>query len=249
MDNFHFEDLSKRFSNKIALQNISFDLDIGSTFCLIGRNGAGKTTLINILLGLIKADNGCITLDGDVNYLNTDYKRKFGVLVDSGNLIEEFDCISFLKFIGRIYQIDKTELQFRIEMLVSYFFENNFENTIIKNLSTGMKKKLGFCAAILHSPSILILDEPFSGLDPLSSKILVDFLIKFQDGKRMILLSSHDLGYIQECVSHVGVIDCGKMLFNGTIESFTNNGKINMLDAFINSLPPSDIKMDNLPWL
>jgi ABC-2 type transport system ATP-binding protein len=188
-------------------------------------------------------------LDGESNYLKNNFKKNFGVLIEDGSLIEEFDCFSFLKFVGSLYNMKKNELDFKIKVLTDYFFENNFRNDIIKHLSTGMKKKLGICAAVLHTPNILILDEPFSGLDPVSSKLLIDFLIKYQNNQRIILVSSHNLEYMQELSTHIGVLENGELIFNGTVEKFTNNSKTKLSDALINILSPSNANIEKITWI
>lgn len=249
MNNIEFNKITKIFSGKLVLNEISLSINEGSTYCLLGRNGAGKTTLLNILLGLVKPNSGHLSFGATKVHLDYEIKQKMGVLMDDANLIGEFDCVSYLKFCSKLYGIEKEEFIYRMKTLTNYFFENNFRNQSIKDLSVGMKKKIGICAAVLHTPSLLIMDEPFSGLDLLSSKLLIDFLLKYQNGQRIIILSSHNLEYINEFSTHVGVIDNGNLMFNGGIEDFTNNGKTNITEALMKTLSPSNVNIKDLSWL
>jgi ABC-2 type transport system ATP-binding protein len=112
-----------------------------------------------------------------------------------------------------------------------------------------MKKKLAVCAAVIHTPEILILDEPFSGLDPIGAKLLVDFLVKYQNGQRIIFLSSHDLSYVQKVSTHIGVLENGSILFNGTIDSFTADGKNQLDDSLLKILGSSESQITELTWI
>jgi ABC-type multidrug transport system ATPase subunit len=115
--------------------------------------------------------------------------------------------------------------------------------------STGMKKKIAFCAAVIHTPSILILDEPFSGLDPLVANQMVQFLQKYKREDRTILISSHDLTYVEKIATHIGVLDNKELVFNSSIKDFTENGENHLDAALLSILKPNDSQLDNLDWI
>lgn len=248
MKKISLQNISKSFNGINVLNNINLDILQGNTYCLLGRNGAGKTTLINILVGLIKSNQGSILINNKPIQENI-FKKKMGVLVEDENLIEEFDGYNYLKFIGALYGIKKSDLDIRIKDLTDYFFEHKFKNQLINQMSTGMKRKIGICASVLNTPDILILDEPFSGLDPVSSKLLIDFLIKYQNSYRIIFLSSHNLEYVQEIATHIGVLENSELAFSGTYESFTKHGIIKLSEALRNILAPANVDLNNFSWI
>ncbi len=244
-------DLNKSFGRKRILDNINLSIEKGAAYALLGKNGAGKTTLIHLILNLLKPDSGKILIIGkENNKLNASDKKKIGVLGEDLALIEELNGYDFLFFIGKIYNIPKNILQQRVKDLFNYFFDN--EEDLKKNISyysTGMKKKIAFCASVLHTPDILILDEPFAGLDPLVANKMVDFLKCYQKDYRTIFISSHDLNYAEKFATHIGVLNDSTFQFNSTLQEFTNNG-INSLDsALIRILKPNDEEKINIDWL
>ena len=155
-----------------------------------------------------------------------------------------------MNFIGKIYELPKDVLSKRINDLINFFYENGSElKKNIKGYSTGMKKKLAFCAAIIHTPEILILDEPFSGLDPFVANQMVLFLKKYQREDRVILVSSHDLNYVEKIATHIGVLDNKNLQFNASLQEFTENG-VNELDsALLKVIQPNNSELENIDWL
>ena len=244
------EDITKSFGSQVVLNHIDLTVNKGQTYCILGRNGAGKTTLINILLDLIKADSGKMSFDNQTYRTSAmEIKKRLGVMIDE-TLIEELDGFSYLMLTGKLYNLPKNILTERIKSIIDYFFDSEKDlRKKISQYSTGMKKKLAVCSAVIHTPEILILDEPFSGLDPIGAKLLVDFLVKYQNGERIIFLSSHDLSYVQKVSTHIGVLEDGNILFNGTIESFTEDGKHQLDESLLQILGSSESPIAELKWI
>jgi ABC-2 type transport system ATP-binding protein len=219
------DDLSKIYRKNIVLDKLNLQLDAGQVYCLLGKNGAGKTTLINSILDLVEPDGGNILIFGNRhNLLDKATKKRIGAVIEKLALIEEINGYEFLSLIGKIYEIQKDVLRKRIDDLFKYFFENELDlKKNISKYSTGMKKKIAFCAAVLHTPDLLILDEPFSGLDPLVANQMVMFLKKYQSTNRLIFISSHDLTYVEKVSTHIGVLDNAQLVFNSTLQDFTEN--------------------------
>lgn len=219
------KNLTKKYKTKIVLDNINLTLLQGKTYGLLGKNGAGKSTLLNILTGFVQKDTGSIILD-EVDMDNKkqvlDLKKNIGFLSEKNSLIEEFSGKEYLDFVGKLYKIPINELNYRINGLSKYFFDDiNDMNMVISKYSTGMKKKLEFCASVLHKPCFLILDEPFSGLDFIAARKLVNFLKKYQNDNRIILIAGQNLDYIDKIVTDIILLEKGKIIFEGSFEKFT----------------------------
>lgn len=244
-------ELSKKFGSQVVLEQLDLRVEKGMTYCLLGKNGTGKTTLIHILVDLVKADTGEVLINGKLHNTLTPLEKKWlGLVGEDLALIEEINGLEYLNFIGKVYKLPKDALKKRIDNLVAYFFEN--EQDLQKNISTystGMRKKLAFCAAVLHAPDILILDEPFSGLDPLVANQMIAFIKRYQNNERAVFISSHDLNYIEKVGTHIGVLDKGKLLLNSTLQEFTENGANTLDVALLNILRPNDSELTNIDWL
>ncbi len=243
--------VTKTYGKTTVIENLSLTIETGQVYALLGKNGVGKSTLINMIIDLIKIDNGTITiLNEDSVDLDKNFKSKIGILSEDVGLIEEINGFEYLNFIGKIYKIPADVLTKRIKDLIEFFFENESElKKIIKGYSTGMKKKLAFCAAIIHTPEILILDEPFSGLDPFVANQMILFLKKYQREDRLILISSHDLNYVEKIATHIGVLDNKALQFNASIQEFTENGVNHLDSALLKVIQPNTSELENIDWL
>jgi len=246
----NIKNIEKTYSIKPVLDKINFTIESNSNYCLIGKNGAGKTTLINIMADFIESDSGEVLFD-NLNYETNEIeiKQKIGLLSEENSLIEELSGIEYLTFVGKLYTLSRGEIITRINSLSRYFFDNPADiKKSISIFSTGMKKKLMFCAAVIHKPNFLLLDEPFAGLDPVASNLLVEFLNNYKNKNRIIFLSSHNLNYIEKVATHIGVLDDGGLIFDGTLDSFIAGGKEKIDDSLLNKLNSTLTKIDEVGW-
>jgi len=244
-------DLTKSYGGNVVIEKLDLTIKNGQVYCLLGKNGAGKTTLINIILDLIEKNGGKIQIFG-IDHLQLDKpnKMRIGVVNENLALIEEINGYEFLMFVGKIYKIPSEILKKRINDLFDYFFED--KSDLKKNIakySTGMKKKMAFCASVIHTPEILILDEPFSGLDPLVANQMIMFIKKYQRLDRLIFISSHDLSYVEKVSTHIGVLDNHKLVFNSTLENFTENGANELDSALLKILKPNETEIEKIDWV
>lgn len=221
------ENLSKSYDKKVVYQKLNIQIDIGSVLILLGLNGSGKSTLINLLTDYVKPDSGTMSFDNmDFATDKIKIKRNIGLMSEENSLIEEFTGFEYLTFVGRLYEIKKNDLYNRIHSLQKYFFdEENIFNKRINAYSTGNKKKMELCAAVLNTPKYLILDEPFANLDPIAAIRLINFIKEYENKDRIVIISSHNLEYIEKVASHILLIDNGQIIFQGTLNEFTENGK------------------------
>ena len=245
------KDLTKAYDKNKVLDTISLKVDNGSVYALLGKNGAGKTTLINILIDLIQPDSGTIFINGkEHNSLDKEDKKHIGVVGEDLALIEELSALEYLTFVGKIYGLPSDILKKRIDDLFHYFFEDDSDlKKNISKYSTGMKKKIAFCAAVLHTPDTLILDEPFSGLDPLVTNQMISFLHQYTKNDRAILISSHDLNYVEKIATHIGVLNDNQLQFNSSLQDFTENGITSIDAALLKILRPNENQLSNIDWV
>ena len=162
----------KSFNGKSILEDISLNINPGEVYCLLGKNGAGKTTLLNLIIDLIKPEKGIIEIFNKPNdKLDIDNKKRIGVLREDLDLIEELTGDDYINLMGYFYQLKPDIILNRKEELAAFFLDED-EQILVKRIATyskGTKKKVAIISALLNEPDILILDEPFSGLDPVSS--------------------------------------------------------------------------------
>lgn len=221
----NISNISKSFKENIVLKKVCLTVKEGECHCLIGKNGSGKSTLINILIDVMEPDTGNITFWGeDINSSNS-IKSKIGVLPEFNPVIDEFNIYDYLKYIGLLYGLDDELIKKRCEYLIEYFFEDTpKKKKPIGQFSKGMKLKTGICAALIHKPQLLILDEPFDGLDVFSANSLVTFLNEYRKEGNSIFVSSHDMLFMEKIATHVSVIK-DKEVLNFPVSEFKRNGK------------------------
>ncbi|MDX5421756.1 MAG: ABC transporter ATP-binding protein [Hymenobacteraceae bacterium] len=244
-------ELSKAFGRKNVLQNLSLTVEQGQCYCLLGKNGVGKSTFLNCILDLIQPDAGRVALFGkDYRNHSLEVKQNLGALCEDNPLIEEFTGLEYLTFVSKLYNLSAADAEERINSLTNYFFTDR--EALHKNIagySTGMKKKVGIAAAILHKPQVLILDEPFTGLDPIAAQLLVQLIRSYSTPNRVVLISSHDLNYVEKVATHIGVLNDGQLMYNGSVQEFTMNGE-NLIDqALFQLLLPHHNTETNIDWM
>jgi len=243
--------LSKAFGRKQVLKELQVTIGKGQCYCLLGKNGVGKSTFLNCILDLIQPDAGAIYLF-DKNYTQDALavKQNLGALCEDNPLIEEFTGLEYLNFVAKLYHLAPEDAAQRITSLTSYFFTD--KESLHKNIagySTGMKKKVGIAAAVLHKPQVLVLDEPFTGLDPIAAQLLVNLIRSYRNANRVILISSHDLNYVEKVATHIGVLNDGQLMYNGSVQEFTMNGA-NLIDqALFQLLLPHHNAETNMDWM
>lgn len=250
--NIEVKNLNKKIGNQIVLSDLNFELNNGEICCLLGKNGAGKTTLINLIIKLIIPDSGLVLYDSEsYSHIPTDIKKRIGILNENNPVIEELTADQFLRLSGKLYKLDSDAIVQRVDDLLSWFFDNpeKVRDKRLSGFSTGMKKKIGLIAAVLHTPDLLILDEPFSGLDPLVARQCVDFIKFYKNEQRTVFLSSHDLSYVEQVATKVVVLDKQQFVFKGPLTVFTANGSDQIDSVLLELLQPEDQKNIKPEWL
>lgn len=249
--NLIVQKLHKSYGKQLVLNQISITLEGGKCYGLLGKNGAGKTTLLNCLINLVRPDEGIVKYDNlSFSKNKNEIKKKLGIISEDNPLILEFSARQYLRFIGHLYGISQPELDERIVSLFEFFFDNPEDLTkSLEGYSTGMKKKLAICAAVLHKPQVLILDEPFTGLDPIAAQQIIKFLKAYRRQDRVIIISAHELSYIQKVTDHILVLNKQKIVFEGSTQEFASNGYGLIDKALFDILVPQDKNMADIDWI
>ncbi len=245
-----FRNLVKKYNGNVVLQSISASLYSGQIYCLLGKNGVGKTTLIHCLLNMEEIDEGDITIFGKTHTsLSINERKRIGVLSAQLALIEELNAMEYLQFIGKIYHIDKNIVAMRAKGLLAYFFGNEIElKKNIGSFSSGMQKTIAFCGSVIHLPDLLILDEPFTNLDPIAGRQMVEFIQNYANDQRLVLISSHNLSYIEKLATHIGVLSDRTLVFNGLVSDFYPSNH-HLEHAFMSIIEPEIKPISTLDWI
>ena len=213
------KNVTKKYGNNIALKNVSFTVNDGEIFGFIGHNGAGKTTLIKSIVGIHKFDEGDILINGKSIKLDPiSCKKEMAFVPDNPELYEQMKAIDFINFICDIYEVDQDIREKNIKKYAKLFeIEDNLNDTI-ESFSHGMKQKIALISALAHNPKVLVMDEPFVGLDPkavFDVKEIMNEMIK--EGK-IIFFSTHILDVAEKLCSRVAIIKKGELIKVGNME-------------------------------
>lgn len=251
--------ISKKFDDKIVLDNISFSVDQGDFFGLIGPNGAGKSTLINIMTGLLDANSGTMTIGGfDVKKQSIKSKEFIGLVPQELALMETITAYDNLEFFGTLYGLKGKNLKEKIDHAFHLTGLEEKRKEKVKKFSGGMKRRLNLAAAIMHDPKILILDEPTVGIDPQSRNHIFEFLQKTnKENNTTIIYTSHYMQEVEFLCNNIFIIDEGKEIAYGSKKSvkamISNNNKVvlkveNVNDQLIYSIGeiPGVISTENI---
>ena len=228
------KNIGKKSSELYAVKNVSLNIDDGMIFGLLGQNGAGKTTLLRILSGIMSPTVGSVTFD-DLNYQKDDkiIKKQIAVLSGNTKLYDNITPRELLMIFGRIYGIPKELLKSRIEEVVELLDMKSFQDNKIGNLSTGQTQRTNIARCFIHDPKYYILDEATSGLDVISSQIIIDFIKEEKKRGKTIIYSTHYMEEAENICDNIAFIHCGSIIKSGTPKSIMKDTKTkNLRDAF-----------------
>jgi ABC-2 type transport system ATP-binding protein len=216
------EGLTKRYARKIAVDNISFEVEKGQIVGFLGPNGAGKTTTMRVLTCFLPPTSGSATVAGfDVLESPMEVKKRIGYLPETPPVYPEMEVHEYLEFVGRIKGVPSADLMRRVAEVSEKCAVADVSKTLIGKLSKGYKQRVGLAQAIIHNPDVLILDEPTAGLDP-HQIIETRDLIKGLSGEHTIILSTHILPEVEQTCERVIIIARGKLVATDTVENLTS---------------------------
>ena len=211
--------LVKQFGRKIAVDGLSLDIPVGSFYGLVGPNGAGKTTTLNMVTGMLQPDSGSAMILGEDVWSDVNRaKRAIGLMPQPEQIFDRLTGMQLLVYAGMLRGMDRAEVTQRAQDLLVAFDLQDAANTMVFDYSAGMTKKICLAAAMIHSPRILVLDEPFESVDPVSSANLKDILAEYAATGGTVIISSHVMALVQRMCTHVAVINDGQVRASGTID-------------------------------
>ena len=208
--------ITKYYDDLLAVDNLSFEVNKGEIFGLLGVNGAGKTTTFRMIMGLIEPSRGEILLDNNkINYKKTD---EIGFLTEERSLLTKLTVKEQAIFYGRLKSMDEESILKRLDKLLTKFEISDYKNKKIKELSKGNQQKIQFILAIINKPKLLILDEPFSGLDPFNIELFKNEIKKLSNEGTSIIFSTHRMDHVELFCKKIAVIMKGKVVLEGNID-------------------------------
>lgn len=214
------ENITKYYNKNKAVDNLSFTVEKGEIFGLLGENGAGKTTTFRIILGLINASSGKVTLDGKkIDYSLTD---KIGYVTEERSLLTKMTVKDQILLYGVLKGMSEDNILKEMRKWLRKFQISDYENRKIKELSKGNQQKIQFIAAVINKPKLLILDEPFSGLDPINVEMLKKAIIELQETGCSIIFSSHQMEQIEDFCEKLVILSHGKVVVAGYLKDIKN---------------------------
>ena len=224
--------VSKKFIDKQAVENISFEINKPGVFGLLGTNGAGKTTTIRMILGIIKKDSGEITWNGK------EVIRKhvnFGYLPEERGIYPKTTIYDQLMYFAKLKGMSKNDADKEIKKWLKKLEAEEYMNLPAEKLSKGNQQKIQFITAVMHNPELIILDEPFSGLDPVNTELLKNIILELVKEGKYIIMSSHQMVSIEEFCSEVLILNKGKTVLQGNLNEIKNQYPSNKIELIVST--------------
>ncbi len=243
-----FTGLYKRFGDNVAVDHIDLRVPSGSFFGLVGPNGAGKTTSLSMAVGLLRPDGGTARIFGhDVWADPVGAKALIGVLPDGMALPDRLTGREILLYLGLLRSMPREVIVERSDELLRVLELDSAEGTAVVDYSTGMRKKITLATALLHNPRLLVLDEPFEAVDPVSAATIRTILQRFVAGGGSVVFSSHVMALVEQLCDHVAVIAKGTVVASGTLDQV--RGGQSLEDAFVHIVGARTSGAEGLSWL
>ncbi len=219
------DNVVKRFHNKTAVNGASFEVNKGKIFGLLGPNGAGKTTLIRIITSILKADEGAVYLNGEK--LNEFHPTQIGYMPEERGLYKKMKVGEQLLYLAQLRGMSYKDAKKAIVEWMTKFEMQDWWNKKIEELSKGMQQKVQFIVTVVHSPKLIILDEPFTGLDPVNTELIRKEIMKLSDNGTTIIFSTHRMEQVEEICEDIVLINAGKVILDGKVAKIKEDFKEN----------------------
>ena len=229
----------KNYDKHIAVNNVSLSVPKGSIFGLLGPNGAGKTSLIRMITTITRPDSGTILFADEP--LNEQHPERIGYMPEERGLYKKMKVGEQLLYLAQLKGMTEADAEKRLKMWFENFGIQTWWDKKVEELSKGMQQKAQFIATVLHEPELLILDEPFSGLDPLNANLIKDEIYEMQQRGTSIIFSTHRMEQVEEICNHIVLIDKGKNVLEGNVQEVRNRFKENIFSIKYTGSAPENI--------
>jgi len=243
-------DLRREFAEKVAVDDMSLRVPYGSFYGVVGPNGAGKTTALSMAVGLLRPTSGRALVQGiDVWQDPIGAKQRLGVLPDGLALPERLTGGELLTYWGRFRRLPKDVVAARTEELLRILELDEAEalGTLVGEYSTGMRKKIGLATALLHAPKVLVLDEPYEAVDPVSARVLTRILRRFTEGGGAVVISSHVMAMVEQLCDRVAIVARGQVVADGTLDEVRRGASLE--DRFVELVGAPEVDEEELAWI
>jgi ABC-2 type transport system ATP-binding protein len=230
------EHLKKYYATQKAVDDISFSIEKGSIFGLLGPNGAGKTTLLRMITGIFYPDSGNIQFDGRTFNPAEDI-IKIGYMPEERGLYKKMKIGDQAMYLAQLKGLSKSEAMEKIKFWFKRLEMETWWNKKVEDLSKGMSQKLQFVTTVLHEPKLIILDEPFSGLDPVNANLIKDEIYGLAKRGSTVIFSTHRMEQVEEICDHIVLVNLGKKVLDGTVQEVKQQFKENKFSIQLNSIP------------
>jgi ABC-2 type transport system ATP-binding protein len=234
------ENVTKDYASQKAVDNISFTIETGKIFGLLGPNGAGKSSLLRMVTGITKPDTGTIYFDGEP-FNENKHNELIGYMPEERGLYKKMKAQEQAEYLGALKGMSKANIKTQIDYWFNKLDMNTWRNKNVQDLSKGMSQKLQFVITALHQPKLLILDEPFSGLDPMNAEILKQEIYKLAEQGTTIIFSTHRMEQVEEICDNIVLMNKGKNILEGNVDDIKIQFKKNQYALELdNTLPASN---------
>ncbi len=223
------ESVTKQYAEKLALDNVSFEVPERSIFGLLGPNGAGKTSLIRIITRITAADEGRVYINGEL--LNPKHVEIVGYLPEERGLYKKMPIIDQAMYFAQLKGLSKKEAKTAIDYWFDKFDINSWRTKKVEDLSKGMQQKVQFILTVLHQPKLIILDEPFTGFDPVNAELIRKEIIELRDKGATVILSTHRMESVEQMCDHIALINNSQKVLDGKLKEIKNNYKQNKYEV------------------
>lgn len=241
------KNLTRNFGSLVAVNNLNLQIPKGTIFGFLGPNGAGKSTTVKMLTGLLRPTAGEALISGrSIQSSPLEVKQNIGVLPEDLALFDSLTIWEHLMMCGPIYGLDRSETEKRADQLLRYLDLGNSRNVYVDQASSGMRKKCSLALALLHNPPVLFLDEPFEGIDPVSSRNIKDLLLLLAGRGATIFLTSHILEVVERLVVSFAIIVGGEIVCSQTVEETLRAGQT-IEDLFLKHVRGDEV--EQLEWI
>ncbi len=226
----------KRYSNHVAVDDVSLDVPKGKIFGLLGPNGAGKTSMIRMITSITRADEGEIFIDGEK--LNENSPKIIGYLPEERGLYKKMKVGEQLLYLARLKGLSAADARKKLNHWLEKFEITSWWEKKVEELSKGMQQKVQFIATVVHEPKLMILDEPFSGLDPINTNLIKDEIHEMNKNGTSIIFSTHRMEQVEQICEEIALINQGKIILQGNVSQIKDENKSNKFEiAFDGNMP------------